>query len=75
QAAPFEFIVKTWNLDETWPHTINVRVGMASSEAFMSRYMPSITWEKFQAVLAKAAIQQEYEKARAISEFQAAFKE
>lgn len=58
-AAPFEFRIETVNVDDTWEHTINVRVGMASSEAFMSRYMPSISWKKFQAVLAKAALDQE----------------
>jgi len=58
-AAPFEFTIKTWNLDETWDHNIQVRIAMASSEAFMSRYMPSISWNKFQSVLAKAALEQE----------------
>ena len=61
-AAPFEFVIKTWNLDETWEHEINVRIGMASNEAFMSRYMPSISWEKFQTVLAKASLEQEQMK-------------
>ena len=74
-AAPYEFSIKTWNLDDTWDHTIQVRVGMASSEAFMSRYMPSISWEKSQAVFAKAAVEQELQKAKAISEFKETFKE
>lgn len=75
QAAPFEFVVKTWNLDECYPHTIQVRIGMASSEAFMSRYMPSISWEKFQAALAKASIEQELQKQTAIAEFSKTFKQ
>ena len=74
QAAPFEFVIKTWNLDVTNEHTIQVRLGMASSEAFMSRYMPSISWEKFQEVLSKAAIEQEVQKQRSIDEFQKSFK-
>ena len=73
--APFEFVVKTWNLDDTWDHTIQVRIGMASSEAFMSRYMPSISWEKFSKVLASAAIDQELMKQRAIEDFSKTFKE
>lgn len=67
-AAPFSFIVKTWNLDTIWDHTIQVRIGMASAEAFMSRYMPSITWEKFQQVMAQTAVQQEYERVRQIEQ-------
>ena len=65
-SAPFEFTIKTWNLDETWDHGIQVRIAMASSEAFMSRYMPSISWEKFQGVLAKASLEQEALKRAAI---------
>ena len=74
-AAPYEFTIKTWNLDDTHDHTVQVRIGMASSEAFMSRYMPSISWEKFSKVLAGAAVEQELMKQRAISEFQQTFKE
>jgi len=57
-AAPFEFRIETVNMDETWSHSIQVRIGMASSEAFMSRYMPSVSWDKFQEVLAQAALEQ-----------------
>ncbi len=58
-SEPFEFVIKTWNLDDTWPHTIQIHLGMASSEAFMSRYMPSKTWEKFQDVLLQVTKDQE----------------
>jgi len=68
QAAPFEFRIKTWNLDETYDHTIRVRVGMASNEAFMSRYMPSVSWEKFKEVMSEASLEQERMKQRAIIE-------
>ena len=67
-AAPFEFTIKTWNLDETYEHKMQVRLGMASNEAFMSRYMPSISWNKFQSVLAKAALEQEQMKRVAIEQ-------
>ncbi len=59
KVAPFELSIKTWNDDETYPHTLQVRIGMATSEAFMSRYMPSISWKKFQVTLSQAAIEQE----------------
>ncbi len=59
QAAPFQFVIKTWNLDETHPHTLQVRIGFASSEVFMSRYMPSVTWDKFNESLKLAAQEQE----------------
>ena len=48
---------------------------MASSEAFMSRYMPSVSWEKFQGVLAKAALDQEALKKVALYQIASELKE
>jgi hypothetical protein len=72
QSAPFEFKVLTWNLDTTWPHTVQVRIGMASTEAFMARYMPGLTWKKFQEALSQAAIE---EKARQVEAINLSLKE
>ena len=47
EAAPFELTLVTWNEDELWDHTIQVRIGMASSRLFMARYLPSIGWADF----------------------------
>jgi hypothetical protein len=68
-AAPFELKIKTWNEDEVHDHTVQVRVGVATQEAFMSRYMPSVTWDKFEKVLAQVAAEQEREKAAAVEKF------
>ena len=67
-AAPWVFKIITWNEDDTWNHTTQVRIGIASSEAFMSRYMPSITWDKFQSVLDRTALEQEAAKRAALEE-------
>ena len=50
-AAPFELTVVTWNDDETYDHTLNVRIGLASNEAFISRYLPGVTLKQLQYVL------------------------
>ena len=52
-------MIKTWNLDETWGHTIQVRIGVASNEAFMSRYLPSLTYDRFADTLAEIKADQE----------------
>lgn len=67
-AAPFVFKIRTWNLDTVWPHTVQVRVCMASERAFMSRYMPSLAWEEFERILAEAAAGQEAMKAAQLEE-------
>lgn len=69
-SAPFKFTIKTWNLDEVYDHTIQVRIGIAITEAFMSRYMPSISWDKFSESLKQAAEQQEQIKQESISKIE-----
>jgi len=59
QAAPFELTIRTWNEDDTWPHTTQVRVGLASTRAEMSRYIPAISFENFEKMLAESIAQQE----------------
>jgi len=61
-SEPFEFVIKTWNLDDTWNHTLQVRLGMASSEAYMSRYLPSASWESFSKMIASAEAEQEKQR-------------
>jgi len=61
--APFELTVKTWNVDTVYDHTFHLRIGMASSEAYMARYLPSMSWENFQVKLDQAIIDQERVKA------------
>lgn len=67
-AAPYEFRIETKNNDDTWAHTIQVRLGIVSSEAFMSRYMPSTSWEKFQEVMAQAVIEQDILRSEQLAE-------
>jgi len=62
EAAPFELTIVTWNTDELWDHTIEVRVGMASTRLFMARYLPSIGWEDFAAEMVKVSTAQEAQK-------------
>jgi len=58
-AAPFELKIRTWNLDITWPHTVRIRVGLASGELEMSRYMPGMAWENFEKLMAESIATQE----------------
>lgn len=60
--APFEFRVETWNTDEKWDHTLQVRVGMAMTRAEMSRYMPALAWENFEQLMAETIARQEAER-------------
>jgi len=41
EAAPFEFQCYTYNLDDTNPHFVSVRIGLVSADVFLARFMPS----------------------------------
>lgn len=59
EAAPFELVIVSWNEDELWDHTIQVRVGLASTRLFMARYLPSVGWEDYTSEMNKVHEQQE----------------
>ena len=59
QSAPYELKLRTWNLDDTWGHTIHIRVGLASSRAEMSRYIPAFAWENFEKLMIESVTRQE----------------
>lgn len=41
EAQPFEFQCYTYNIDETYPHFVSVRIGLVSSEVFLARFLPT----------------------------------
>jgi len=58
-AAPHELKIRTWNDDTAWSHTVQIRIGMASGRAEMSRYLPAIAWENFERLMAESIAKQE----------------
>ena len=46
-SAPFEFTLYSWNLDTKYNHSANIRIGMASDEVFMARYLPTYAYDHF----------------------------
>lgn len=53
QADPAEMQVYGYNEDETYEHTIQVRLGVASKDIFMARYLPTMTYDYFMELMAK----------------------
>ncbi len=58
-AAPFEFQAYSWNLDDTYDHLIQVRIGMVSDEVFMARYLPTYAYEHFFKLIEAVKFEQE----------------
>jgi len=66
-AAPFQFDIWTYNLDEGHDHIVDVRVGLVSKEAYQARFLPAVAWGQFAKMMSrllaeqveKAAVQKE----------------
>jgi len=58
-AAPFEFQLLGYNEDDTYDHSIWVRIGLVSERVFQARFLPSIGYEYFQEMLKKLQTEQE----------------
>jgi len=56
---PFEFTVMTYNEDETYEHTVAVRIGLVSKEVFLARFMPTKTHEYLADLLLRLAIERQ----------------
>lgn len=75
EAAPFEFQVYTYNLDDTYDHFLGVRVGLVSDEVFKARFLPYESYEYFAKLISqlaeeKAALSQAQKEALAESPFE-----
>lgn len=41
EAAPFQFDIMTYNTDDTYDHTVAVRIGLVSKDVFLARFLPT----------------------------------
>jgi len=41
EAAPYQLDIYTYNEDDTYPHSVSVRIGLVSKEVFLARFMPT----------------------------------
>jgi hypothetical protein len=61
-AEPFQFEIKTWNLDDTFEHTCWVHIGLVSEEIYKARFLPALQWDYFQKMLKAVEQDQEQKK-------------
>lgn len=59
---PFQFDVWTYNLDDTYGHGVQVRIGQVSNEVFMARFLPTYTYKYFLEMISKLQADQEQAK-------------
>uniref|UniRef100_A0A6H1ZPS8 Uncharacterized protein n=1 Tax=viral metagenome TaxID=1070528 RepID=A0A6H1ZPS8_9ZZZZ len=69
-AEPFQLDFWGYNLDETYAHTIYVRIGMADKEIFQARFLPNVAYEMINRELEKVeAVKEEERQALIASPF------
>lgn len=61
EEKPFLFHVQAYNRDDTWQHTIFVRIGMVSKKVYMARFMPSVSYEYYKQMLSDIRAEQDAE--------------
>lgn len=59
KSEPMIFVLKGYNTDDTYGHTIQVRIGLVSEEKFQARYMPHLAVKEFEEMMKRIADEQE----------------
>ena len=57
-AAPFKFLIKTYNDDDTYEHLVNVRIGQVSKEIYMARFLPHLSYKFYTDMLKQLQVEQ-----------------
>ena len=45
-SPPYEFLIRTYNLDDTFPHLVQVRIGLVSDERLWARFIPDLAQQR-----------------------------
>lgn len=53
ESAPYHFNIFTYNDDDSYDHSINIRIGLVTNEIFMARFLPSMGYKDFAEALLK----------------------
>lgn len=56
---PYEFRIAGYNLDDTYPHKVQVRVGMVSKDVFIARFLPTYAYSEFKKMLTEMEAEEE----------------
>jgi hypothetical protein len=65
---PMNFQVYTYNLDDTYDHTLSVRIGLVSNEAYIARFLPYYGYDYFLKLLEKLTEQKAEQAAEQVEQ-------
>jgi len=55
---PYTIIIESYNLDDTYSHTVQLRLGFASKDIYMARFLPSYSWKYFKEMMQQLEVEQ-----------------
>jgi hypothetical protein len=58
QDLPYKFDILTYNLDDTYAHEVDIKLGFVTSDIFMARFLPSVSYQFFSDMLTKLGVEQ-----------------
>lgn len=64
ESAPYKFRILTYNIDTTYPHKVNIRIGLVSKDIFMARFLPHLSYKYFQRMIEDLQKQQQETKVK-----------
>jgi len=51
ETEPYVFDIYTYNEDDTYDHSVTVRLGLVSKEIFMARFLPTVSYKYFEEMM------------------------
>jgi hypothetical protein len=66
---PYLFVVRCWNLDDTYEHTVGVHVALMSDAQYQARFLPGLQMSEITALLASANVGQKAAQQAALTAF------
>jgi len=51
ETEPYVFDIYTYNEDDTYDHSVTVRLGFVSKEIFMARFLPTVSYKYFEEMM------------------------
>lgn len=64
ESSPYKFRIFTYNEDTTYPHSVNIRIGLVTKDIFMARFLPHLSYKYFQRMIEDLQKQQQETKVK-----------
>lgn len=68
ETEPYLFNLVGYNTDDTYDHTVTIRLGLVLKEAYQARFLPHKTWSYFEKMMERLELSQKEERERILAQ-------